>query len=234
MNRLVVLFVCLASAGAIAGYTHYSSVRGEAPPVYTVPERALEPAAKPAATVAPPANVEPGDRVALTRTLQRELKRVGCYHGEITGVWTTSSRMAMKAFTERVNATLPIDAPDQVLLSLVQGHREQACGVACPAGQTASESGVCVAALVPTAPGAEAKRAPPADAAHSATAAKPAPRAAPEKKAPGERTAAQGGPAPPEGVRERKPRRAEKSTTPRPPKMVQDMLRALGFKVESP
>ena len=42
--------------------------------------------------------------------------------GEISGVWTTSSRMAMKAFTDRVNASLPIDAPDYILLSLVQRH----------------------------------------------------------------------------------------------------------------
>jgi hypothetical protein len=263
MSRAVVLFLCLASAGAIAGYTHYSGVRGEAPPVFTVPQRVPEPPAKPAATVAPPASIDPADRVALARALQRELKRVGCYQGEINGVWTTSSRMAMRAFTDRVNATLPIDTPDQVLLSLVQGHQEQACGAACPGGQT-GENGACVpnavlvkakppapadgsaapadstsaalpaagvaAALAATAPGAEAKKAPPADTAAHSPAPKPASQPAPEKKAPGERTAPQDGPVPPEGVRERKPRRAaDKSTTPRPPKAVRDVLRALGF-----
>ena len=53
---------------------------------------------------------------------------MGCYGGDINGVWTTSSRMAMKSFTDHVNASLPIDNPDHVLLSLVQGHRDAACG----------------------------------------------------------------------------------------------------------
>lgn len=268
MNRLVVLFLCLASAGAIAGYTHYSGDRGEPTPVYTVPQRAAEPAAKPAVTVAP-ASVEPGDRVALTRALQRELKRVGCYHGEITGVWTTSSRMAMKAFTDRVNASLPIETPDQVLLSLVQGHQERACGVACPAGQMASESGACMpnavlakaaksatpgdgagdapadktgaalpvtgaaaAALALAAPKPETKAPAAADVARPA-AAKPASQdvLGPEKKSLGERTQSHGGPVPPEGVREKKPRRSAQDTKPRPPKVVRDVLRSLGFKM---
>ena len=59
--------------------------------------------------------------------LQSELKRVGCYDGDVNGVWNARSRAAMKAFTERVNATLPVDNPDQILLALVQGHRGRAC-----------------------------------------------------------------------------------------------------------
>ena len=65
----------------------------------------------------------PGDRGSLAEDLQRELARVGCYDGQINGVWTTSTRQAMKAFLERVNATLPITQPDGVLLALVQGQR---------------------------------------------------------------------------------------------------------------
>ena len=54
----------------------------------------------------------PGDRSQLARALQRELLRVGCYDREINGIWTTSSRMAMQKFLERVNAALPFDEPD--------------------------------------------------------------------------------------------------------------------------
>jgi peptidoglycan hydrolase-like protein with peptidoglycan-binding domain len=50
----------------------------------------------------------PGDQGSLAENLQRELARVGCYDGQINGVWTTSTRQAMKAFLQRVNATLPI------------------------------------------------------------------------------------------------------------------------------
>ena len=62
----------------------------------------------------------PGDEGSLAQQLQRELARVGCYDGQINGVWTTSTRQAMKAFLARVNATLPIHQPDGILLALVQ------------------------------------------------------------------------------------------------------------------
>lgn len=90
---------------------------------------------------------KPGDgetRAQLARDLQSELKRVGCYGGEVNGAWTSSTKRAMSTFMERVNATLPIEEPDYILLTLVQGHAEKACGAGCPAGQTASDDGRCV------------------------------------------------------------------------------------------
>ena len=89
-----------------------------------------------------PADVDA--RQELVRDLQRELKRVGCYDGEINGAWTASTKRAMAAFTERVNATLPLDEPDYILLTLVQGHGAQACGRGCPTGQGMSEFGKCL------------------------------------------------------------------------------------------
>ena len=85
-----------------------------------------------------------GTRAALASDLQRELKRVGCYGGEITGTWTPSSKKAMSAFMERVNATLPVEEPDYILLTLVQGHAATACGADCPSGQVLSGAGRCV------------------------------------------------------------------------------------------
>jgi hypothetical protein len=96
------------------------------------------------------AAVVPGDRASLARALQRELQRVGCYEGEVNGAWTTSTRMAMKAFTDRVNATLPIDAPDYILLNLVQRHEGKACGTHCPTGQLLSDEGRCAPSAVLT------------------------------------------------------------------------------------
>lgn len=90
----------------------------------------------------------PNDRASLARALQRELQRVGCYDGEISGNWSTSTRMAMKAFTDRVNASLPTDAPDYILLSLVQRHEGKACGTSCPTGQNLSDEGRCVPSAV--------------------------------------------------------------------------------------
>lgn len=77
----------------------------------------------------------PLDRTALTRELQRQLQRVACYAGSVTGVWTLSTQRAMKAFTDRVNASLPIGEPDAILLAMLQNHGSKACGPDCATGQ---------------------------------------------------------------------------------------------------
>jgi hypothetical protein len=96
------------------------------------------------APVDPKSAIIPGDRVGLTRELQRELRRVGCFEGAIDGTWSPGSRRAMKAFTDRVNASLPIDQPDYILLRLLQGSPERVCGAACPVGQGLSGDGRCL------------------------------------------------------------------------------------------
>jgi hypothetical protein len=65
---------------------------------------------------------------AIVRNLQSELRRVGCYNGRIDGDWGPASRFAMATFTRSVNAALPTDKPDHVLLALVQRHAGSACG----------------------------------------------------------------------------------------------------------
>ena len=84
-------------------------------------------ASMPAATPAPPQ-----DAISLAKSLQRELKRAGCYHGEINGMWTPSTRHAMKVFTDRANAKLPVNQPDPVLLALIQGDQHLGCTAAPP------------------------------------------------------------------------------------------------------
>lgn len=84
----------------------------------------------PAAAGQPSAPAKPGNGVArreLVLNLQRELIRVGCYGGTASGTWTLSSKRAMSAFLERVNASLPVEEPDYVLLALVQHQREVVC-----------------------------------------------------------------------------------------------------------
>lgn len=122
----------------------------EATPASTsppAPAAALRPLALPAARkpILPPFETVtvPHDRAAITRALQTELTRVGCYAGPITGFWGPDTRRAMKAFTNRVNASLPIGKPDVILLSLVRAESGSVCGTACPSGQEPSE-GRCV------------------------------------------------------------------------------------------
>ena len=116
-----------------------------APVIVTIVQRPSEPA-----KAAP----MPRDRDAIGRELQKELRRVGCYDGELNGAWTTSTKQAMKLFMERVNASLPTDEPDSILLTMVRGYQDRVCGKPCPAGQGLADGGRCVpnAILVRAAP----------------------------------------------------------------------------------
>ncbi len=87
-------------------------------------------------------------RATLARDIQRELKRVGCLDGEVSAEWNPAARNAMKAFIERVNATLPVEEPDHILLTLVQGHTAKACGKTCPTGQSLASDNRCVPTAV--------------------------------------------------------------------------------------
>ena len=152
MHKAFVIVPLVGWAG-IAGLIHYGSLsfpsRANEGTVVMVSPRGGE-AAQRTPIVPEPARAQPspGNRTALVRELQKELTRVGCYDGEISGTWTTSSRRAMRDFTDRINAKLPIDEPDHILLSLVQGHRQKACGIPCPAGQEAGAGGRCVSSAV--------------------------------------------------------------------------------------
>lgn len=98
-------------------------------------------------------SVKPGDdgaRRALTRNIQAELKRVGCFDGDADGAWSSATQRAMRTFTERVNATLPVEEPDYILLTLLQGQTGLACGKTCPAGQVTVGDGRCEARAILT------------------------------------------------------------------------------------
>lgn len=83
-------------------------------------------------------------RYNLARDIQTELRRVGCYDGHIDGDWGPAVKRAMKSFTDRVNAVLPLEQPDYILLTLVKGHVNKACGAGCAPGEVAAEGGRCV------------------------------------------------------------------------------------------
>jgi hypothetical protein len=85
------------------------------PVVVTIAQPQIRPALPPK-----PRTLIPTGRAAIGRQLQRELKRVGCYDGNLNGEWTRPTRQAMNAFIDRVNAKLPTNVPDGVLLALVQ------------------------------------------------------------------------------------------------------------------
>jgi len=102
----------------------------------------VEPAVAAAAKVQ--AKQETRSRVALARDIQRELQRVGCYVGEIDGVWGGGSKRAILMFMDRVNASLPTREPDVFMLSLLRGQNDAVCGSACPHGQSLTGGGRCL------------------------------------------------------------------------------------------
>jgi hypothetical protein len=136
IGRSAVAFLAVAGGGVtVALAVFLLQEPGEEVPTATatviVPAPALVREPQPGTRPAPSSLDQPpaGDRRALTRALHAELKRVGCYKGRIKRRWSARSRKAMQAFTTRVNAVLPVDEPDQILLALVQAHPEQVCGV---------------------------------------------------------------------------------------------------------
>lgn len=75
--------------------------------------------------------LEPTDadsRYKLVVDIQQQLKRVGCYWGRANGAWNNSTREAMREFTTRSNAALPVEKPDYLLLSLLKQSNGRSCG----------------------------------------------------------------------------------------------------------
>lgn len=89
--------------------------------VYMAPTR---PVPAPTAAALGSAGAAKGD---LVSELQRELTRIGCYGGEINGIWTQPTRRAMAALIERLNARLPIAQPESVHLALAQAQQAGIC-----------------------------------------------------------------------------------------------------------
>jgi len=97
----------------------------------SIPSKVLNVADAAPRVAYPPSSGLPLDRARLTREIQFQLKRVGCYHGTIDGVWSATVRRFMKVFTDRVNATLSVEQPDIVLLAMLQSHQGIGCAVPC-------------------------------------------------------------------------------------------------------
>lgn len=99
-----------------------------------VPVAAVRPTAPREAAQSEAAQSEPArsearfnDDVNVTRAVQRQLKRAECYEGPVNGVWNVQTRRGMAAFTGLVNARLPVDRADPVLLVLLETNQQISC-----------------------------------------------------------------------------------------------------------
>jgi peptidoglycan hydrolase-like protein with peptidoglycan-binding domain len=88
------------------------------------------------------ADAASGGRSSLVTSIQEELRRVGCYAGDVDGAWSDRTKVAMKAFNASVHVSLATDRPDYILLTLLQGHSSKACARSCE-GELA-RTGACI------------------------------------------------------------------------------------------
>ncbi len=66
-------------------------------------------------------------KAVLAKGIERELLRVGCLTGPADGRWSDQTQRAMQRFVDNVQAALPTNAPDYVLLTMLQGSPDRSC-----------------------------------------------------------------------------------------------------------
>jgi hypothetical protein len=92
-------------------------------------------AAVPQAAPAPPAPAI--DRHELVRSLQLELKRVGCFNGAVNGEFDNATRAASQSFAKLSSIAVPDDlTPDAI--KAIRGIDKRVCPLICPEGERAA------------------------------------------------------------------------------------------------
>jgi hypothetical protein len=98
--------------------------------------------AKPAPVVAP-------DPREVARTLQLELKRIGCFDGAINGDFGAPSRDALRNFARLASVNLPADELSNETLSVIRRFDKRVCPLACKPGERA-EDDRCIRIVCPS------------------------------------------------------------------------------------
>jgi hypothetical protein len=101
------------------------------------------------------------DPQVLTRLLQLELSRVGCFSGTVNGQFDDATKAALQNFTKLTSLSIPADVTLDAIKA-VQGVNKKVCPLQCPAGEHA-DGDRCIANPPPA-----AKRAESAEPAHPA------------------------------------------------------------------
>ncbi len=140
MRRITFLFLALAvlplapsahAQNAIAEKAMFDQVRqGE-----SLPPPALAPP-----VLTPP---EPD----LTRSLQVELKRIGCFEGAVDGIWEGRTKLALADVARRAKLDVATDVPTPIAVEALKSRRDRICPLNCGAGRI-ERNGSCVAKAV--------------------------------------------------------------------------------------
>jgi hypothetical protein len=71
-----------------------------------------------------------GRASTLAADVKQELKRVGCYAGEVDGTWDDSSRSALEAFANESGTKLVATEPALDVLNVLKRTKDRVCSVA--------------------------------------------------------------------------------------------------------
>ncbi len=107
------------------------TVRASPAPSSEPPERVEMARTNPPSSPMPQITPSATDSPDLPRTLQRELKRVGCLTGEADGVWGEQSRAALKSFVRHAKLTIPGDEPSNAALDATLAKQSRVCPIVC-------------------------------------------------------------------------------------------------------
>lgn len=92
------------------------------------------------------------DRGELTRTLQAELKRVGCDPGNVDGRWGEGSRRALSRFNQHANLRLSTAEPTGKAIDVLKGIITPVCPPTCGQGYRLQGSNCVRVKEAPTSP----------------------------------------------------------------------------------
>lgn len=136
-----------ASTAVAANTPDRSSTQPVAPSSTSAPAATPAPAEVPAqqtASLTPPATppTEPAAKPALsaieiTKSVQTELRRVGCYSGSADGAWDKASRASLEKFNRYADAKLNVKVASLDTLDAVKGKAARVCPLICRHGYKA-------------------------------------------------------------------------------------------------
>jgi uncharacterized caspase-like protein len=97
-------------------------------------EKAAEEKKQQLATVSPSADKPPQAAVDLPRSLQAELRRVGCNTGTVDGNWNSASQKALELFNKHAGMKLDVKTASVDTLDAVKGKTGRVCPLICETG----------------------------------------------------------------------------------------------------
>ena len=103
-------------------------------PAAATPPSPPQPAMQTAALPADSSTRSAPNPADLARSVQAELKRVGCYSGSVDGDWSTSSRHSLEDFNKYAPAKLDTKTASTDALDAVRGKTTRVCPLACSHG----------------------------------------------------------------------------------------------------